>query len=130
MLAEALGSAGDTAGALAALDDAFASLPADRTYLHFYEAEMHRLRGRMLLKGARPNEAAAAFRQALDIARGQGARSLELRAATDLACLWRRLGRQQDARRVLEDVYGWFTEGFETPDLRRAWSVLQETKGG
>jgi predicted ATPase len=70
--------------------------------------------------------ATARFHQALDIARQQQAKSLELRAATSLARLWQSQGKRQDAYDLLTPVYGWFTEGFDTTDLKEAKALLQE----
>jgi hypothetical protein len=74
----------------------------------------------------RPTEAATWFRQALDIARRQQAKSLELRAAISLSRLWQRQGRCSDAFQLLAPIYHWFTEGFDTADLQEA-KVLLET---
>ena len=92
----------------------------------FYEAEVYRLEGERRRRQAVPDEpqAEACFQQALTVARRQEARSLELRAAMSLARLWNEQGRADEARRRLGDVYGWFTEGFDTPDLRRARALL------
>jgi DNA-binding SARP family transcriptional activator/predicted ATPase len=92
------------------------------------EAEIHRLRGDLMIRqdGIGPKDAEACFERALEVARRQEAKSLELRAATSLARLWRAEGRRDDARRLLGDVYAWFTEGFETGDLRDAQAILGE----
>ncbi len=91
-----------------------------------YEAELHRVRGELLLarSPSNPGEAEAAFRDALDVARRQSAKSWELRAATSLARLWQQQGRKQEARELLAPVCDWFTEGFDTKDLRDAKSLL------
>jgi len=70
--------------------------------------------------------AEARLQQALEVARRQHARSWELRAAISLARLWQRQGRRREARELLSAVYGWFTEGFETADLRAASALLEE----
>jgi predicted ATPase len=70
--------------------------------------------------------AAACFQQALDIARHQQAKSLELRAAMSLARLWQHQGKRATARQMLAEVYGWFTEGFDTADLQEARALLDE----
>lgn len=90
------------------------------------EAELHRLKGEAMLHLAITNEAGAeaCFHQALIVSRKQAAKSLELRAAMSMARLWQSQGKLEDARRVLEDVYNWFTEGFATPDLRNARELL------
>ncbi len=71
-------------------------------------------------------EAEECFQQALDIARRQQAKSLELRAAMSLSRLWQHQGKQEEAHHLLSDIYGWFTEGFDTPDLQEARALLQE----
>jgi predicted ATPase len=71
-------------------------------------------------------EAQACFHRALDIARSQQAKSLELRAATSLSRLWQQQGKRNEARQLLAEVYSWFTEGFDTPDLREAKALLDE----
>ena len=119
--AEALRTAGQIPEALEALEEALAICAA--TGECFWEAEIHRLRGEMLpVQG----EAEACFRQAADVARRQGSRSLELRAVTSLARLFREQGRPAEARPSLGDIYGRFTEGFETADLQEAKALLGE----
>jgi predicted ATPase len=92
------------------------------------EAELHRLKGELLLarRASDHANAEAAFREALEVARRQSAKSYELRAATSLARLWQRQGREGDARELLAPVYSWFTEGFDTRDLRDAKALLDE----
>jgi tetratricopeptide (TPR) repeat protein len=94
----------------------------------FYGPEIHRLEGelRRRLAPRAPDDAARCFLRALDLARRRELKSLELRAATSLARLWRDEGRHQDARHALADVYGWFTEGLDTQDLRTAKALLDE----
>src|SRR5262249_6829107 len=94
----------------------------------FWEAEVHRLRGVLLLRqpGAPPAEAETCFQQALNVARRQEAKSLELRAARSLAHLWQQQGKRQEARDLLAPIYGWFTEGFDTADLQDAKALLDE----
>ena len=92
-----------------------------RTEVRLFEAELRRLEGELrLLAGAPEAEAEACFVEALAVARRQEARSFELRAATSLARLWRDQGRRAEAHDLLAPIYGWFTEGFDTPDLRDA----------
>jgi tetratricopeptide (TPR) repeat protein len=96
--------------------------------LGLYGAEIHRVEGelrRRLAPGA-PDDAARCFQRAIAIARDRELRSLELRAATSLARLWRDQGRREDARQALAPVYGWFTEGLDTQDLRKAKALLDE----
>ena len=90
------------------------------------------LRGALLLRqGPRPTweEAEACFRQALAIARQQQAKSWELRAAMRLARLWQQQGKRTEAYALLAPLYGWFTEGFDTPDLQEAQALLEELTG-
>jgi predicted ATPase len=85
----------------------------------WWAAEIARLRGVLLLRqrGTPQAEAEACFRQALDVARRQQAKALELRAAMSLSRLWQQQGKRDEARDLLEPIYGWFTEGFDTPNL-------------
>jgi predicted ATPase len=92
-----------------------------------WDADLHRLDGELLLAlGGAADEAAARYTRALDLARGYGARSYELRAATRLARLWQQQGKCAAARDLLGPVYAWFTEGFDTRDLQGAKTVLAE----
>jgi predicted ATPase len=93
---------------------------------HLSLPEIHRIQGKLLLAGSDGDAAEAAFREALSIARAQQAKSLELRAATSLARLWCGQGRRADAHDLLAPVYGWFTEGFDTLDLKEAKVLLEE----
>jgi predicted ATPase len=94
---------------------------------HFYEAELYRLKGKLLRQKAEmESEAEACFCQALDIAGRQQAKSLELRAALSLSRLWQRQGKRDEARKLLVPDYGWFTEGFDTADLQEAKTLLDE----
>jgi predicted ATPase len=99
-----------------------------RSVKHFGEAEAHRAAGEIAL--ALPErdveKAQACFERALDIARRQRAKSWELRAAMSMARLWRDQGKRDDARDLLAPVYGWFTEGFDTLDLKEAKALLDE----
>jgi predicted ATPase len=94
----------------------------------YYEAELLRLKGELLLGQSpdAPAEAEAQFHDALEIARHQQAKSLELRSAMSLARLWQRQGKEGDARQLLNDVFCWFTEGFDTADLGEARTLLNE----
>lgn len=126
LLAEACGWTGRIDEAFTALDDAFAELR--QTEERWWEAELHRLRGELLRSEAmnRRVEAEACFHTAIEVARGQQAKSLELRAAVSLGRLWRDEGKQIQAHQLLAEVHDWFTEGFGTPDLRAARSLLEE----
>jgi class 3 adenylate cyclase/predicted ATPase len=94
----------------------------------WYEAEVNRIAGEVALKSNEPGsvKATAYFRRALDIARAQQAKSWELRAAMSLACVWRNCGKQHEARDLLAPVYSWFTEGFDTLDLKEAKALLEQ----
>jgi len=127
LLAEALAFAGEIEEALATLDDALtkAAVSGERGW----DAEIHRLRGALTGRLPHPDPAKAedSFRNtALAIARQQGTRGYELRAATSLARLWREQGRREEARELLAPLYDWFTEGFDTADLKAAKALLDE----
>jgi predicted ATPase len=94
----------------------------------WYEIDIHRIAGEIALKSPEPNaaEAEAYFERALAVARQQQAKSWELRAAMSMARLWRSQGKTQQAREQLAPVYGWFTEGFDTLDLKEAKVLLEE----
>jgi predicted ATPase/class 3 adenylate cyclase len=94
----------------------------------WYDADIHRLAGEIVLLSGEPDttKGEAHFERALALAREQQAKSFELRAAMSMARLWRDQGKQREARSLLAPVYGWFTEGFGTPDLREAKALLQE----
>jgi predicted ATPase len=102
---------------------------AAQTGQHIIDVDLHRLDGDLLLAtGGDADEAAARYHRALAIAREQGSRSLELRAATSLARLWRDQGTRAEARDLLAPVYGRFTEGFDTRDLIEAKALLEELR--
>ena len=100
----------------------------DATKERWFEAEVHRTAGEIALKSLEPDaaKAEAYFERALSVARQQQAKSLELRAAMSLARLWRDQGKTVEARDLLAPVYGWFTEGFDTRDLKEAKALLEE----
>jgi adenylate cyclase len=112
--------------ALVAIDEAFAVESDERAF----DAEVHRMKGELLLAKDAPNatEAEKSFRSAMDIARRQKAKSWELRAKTSLARLLRDGGRRDEARKLLSEIYNWFTEGFDTADLKDAKALLDELK--
>jgi predicted ATPase len=151
LLADACQCSGQIEDGLGALEEALVT--ADRHGERFYEAELHRLKGELILQkcreaGAKPvpgelrpdptasrettsraplqGEAEACFQNALAIARRQGAKLLELRAALSLSRLWQQQGQRTAARQLLEEIYGWFTEGFETADLQEAQTLLED----
>jgi predicted ATPase len=100
----------------------------DRGGERTFEAELYRLKGELLLEQGGGEvclqNAETCFQRALEVARRQSAKSWELRAATSLSRLWERQGRKDRARDQLQEVYGWFTEGFDTPDLKEAKALL------
>jgi predicted ATPase len=127
--AETFAACGDAGTALATASDAIEI--ARRSGDVQYEAELVRLCGDQMLSVRADSrdvvdDAERAFVQALEIARGQVAKSLELRAATSLARLWHLRGRTGEARELLAGTYGWFTEGHDTGDLRDAATLLDE----
>jgi len=94
-------------------------------------AELYRLKGELLLaQGAAEIEVEACFLQALDIARQQSAKSWELRATMNLCRLWQQQGKREQARQALADIYGWFTEGFDTHDLQEVKALLDRLAAG
>jgi predicted ATPase len=104
------------------------TLPFAETEERYYEAELHRLRGELLLMRSDADREGAerCFRKAIDIARRQRAKSWELRATTSLARLLRDTDRRDEARSMLAEIYNWFTEGFDTRDLKEAKTLLDE----
>jgi predicted ATPase len=125
LLAEAYGKGGKAAEGLAVLAEALGAV-AD-TGVHFYEPEMHRLKGELLLAGTpeSPVDAESCFRQAITLARRQGAKSWELRAVLSLSRLYHQQGKKNEARQMLAEIYNWFTEGFDTADLKEAKALLE-----
>jgi len=124
LLTEVHGMMRQPEAGLAVLAEALTQV--DTTGERVYESELYRLKGELLLQQSSDNQAEAesCFHHALDIARNQQAKSLELRAATSLARLWQQQGKREEARQLLGDVYGWFTEGFDTADLKDAKALL------
>ena len=116
-----LGQAGE---ALELLKDALASTEANGE--RWWQSELQRLQGRLVVAHGHHDEAEACFRRAIEVSGGQGAKMLELRAATSLARLWRDQGKVQQALELLAPVYAWFTEGFDTRDLKEAKALLEE----
>jgi class 3 adenylate cyclase/predicted ATPase len=102
----------------------------DRTQTRWIQAELHRFEGQLLLAAADPDRTAAedCLRRGLAVAEVQGAKLWELRSATSLARLWRDGGRRRDAHDLLAPIYGWFTEGFDTPDLEEARALLDSLR--
>jgi predicted ATPase len=152
ILAEAYGRGGQAKEGLLMLNQALAGV--DQDTVRHYEAELHRLKGELSLQQALQRgdtrtistetsmvagaerggtrhaspprtEAEICFRHALNIARRQSAKSLELRAAMSLSRLWQQEGKSAEARQMLVEIYGWFTEGFDTRDLQEAKALLE-----
>lgn len=115
--------AGDVEAGLAAAAEALAFM--QRTGEHFAESDLQRLQGELFLLRGDVGAAEASFRQAIEIARRQQARLWELRAATSLSRLWLRQGRAAEARQSLAELYAWFSEGWELPDLQEARALLE-----
>jgi predicted ATPase len=130
LLAEAYGTLGEPEAGLTALAEALTL--AETTGERWYEPELYRLKGALLLQRNSDNQAEAevSFQHALAIARNQQAKSFELRTATSLARLWQQQGRRQEAHDLLAPVYNWFTEGFDTLDLKDAKALLEELTEG
>jgi predicted ATPase len=124
-LATAYAELGQLADAWRCIDDAMAKV--ERTKEKWCEAEVHRVAGEIALKSPAPGteKAEAYFERALAVARQQQTKSWELRAAMSMARLWRDQGKRDEARAPLAPVYGWFTEGFDTRDLKEAKELLK-----
>ncbi|MGD9049171.1 MAG: hypothetical protein PVF77_14030, partial [Anaerolineae bacterium] len=123
-LAGALGEAGKPGEGLATLGAALAMV--EETDERYCESDLHRLRAELLLLQGDEVEAEASLQLAIEVARRQEAKSWELRAITSLVRLWQRQGKVAEARQVLAGIYGWFSEGFDTPDLKEARELLEE----
>jgi tetratricopeptide (TPR) repeat protein len=141
VLAQAYGTTGQPKEGLHVLGEALAVVHDNAE--GFYEAELYRLKGELLLQSGAEclesdaatthsapctldvEEAEACFHQAISLARRQSAKSLELRAVMSLCCLWQHQGKQAVARQILAEIYSWFTEGFHTPDLQKAKALLE-----
>jgi len=123
-LADALARQGEYEAALTAAREAIKA--QEQTGRRWLKAELHRLEGIALVGLNRLDEGQYALEEALRVARRQAAKAYELRAAASLARLRRDQGRHAEARDLLAPVYGWFTEGFGTPDLKEAKALLDE----
>jgi tetratricopeptide (TPR) repeat protein len=119
LLADAYKTAGRTEEGLTALDEAVAI--TKQTHEGYVEAELYRLKGEFQID---PAEAESCFHQAIEIARRQQAKSFELRAVVSLTKLYQKQGRHAVARDILAEIHGWFTEGFDTADLKEARELL------
>ncbi len=125
LLAEAYVARGETDQAVHVLENALQLI--ERTHEQMWEAGVHIVLGKTLLAqdDQNPQKGEASLQRAIRAAGRQGAKYLELRAATSIARLWQSQGKQQDARDLLTPIYGWFTEGFDTADLKEAKAVLE-----
>ena len=126
-LAEAQAKAGQPEEGFTTLTEALALV--EETDERYCEAELYRLRAELLLMQGDEVEAEISVLKAIEVARRQQAKSWELRATVSLARLWQRQGRVDEARQMLAEVYGWFTEGFDTPDLMEAKMLIEELAG-
>jgi predicted ATPase len=126
VLADVYGHLRHPADGLQALTEAHTLIEQQEE--RWWEAEVHRLRGVLLLRqpGTPPAEAETWLQRALDVAHRQEAKSLELRAAMSLSRLWQQQGKRAEAYDLLAPIYGWFIEGFETADLQEAKALLEE----
>ena len=127
IIAEAYGEAGEAQSGLTAVNEGLAM--AETTGVVYYLAELNRVRGELLLLhhgDSAAEDAGICFRAAFRIAQQQEAKSWELRAAISLGRLAQRQGTGAEARELLGGVYGWFTEGFDTADLKEAKALLEE----
>ena len=134
LLSKTYQEAGETASALSLWSEAESAMGSFGE--RWYEAELYRLKGDLLRSShardpndCSDNEIAACFLEAMNVARRQNARLWELRAATSLARLWRNQGKRTEAHDLLAPIYGWFTEGFDTRDLKEAKALLEELVG-
>jgi predicted ATPase len=124
LLAKACEIAGQIDEGLTLLDDGLQIV--DRTGERLFAAELYRHKGQLLLRQGQSEAAEELYRKALSIAEAQEAKLWELRAGVSLARLWGEQGRRVEARDLLAPVYGWFTEGFDTADLKAAKALLDE----
>jgi len=127
LLAAAYEISGQIEEAVAQLDDALQIVK--RTGERWFEAELHRHKGQLLLRLGHTEQAEDLYRKAFGVAKELQAKLWELRAAASLARLHRDQRRQVEAHNLLAPVYGWFTEGFDTPDLKEAKALLEELNG-
>jgi predicted ATPase len=132
LLADAQQTVGQTMEGLNTVAEALAAVEKNGERL--FEAELYRIKGQLSLQskqvkasqGKSIEDAESSFLKAIEVARRQQAKSLELRASTSLSRLWLQQGRKQQARGLLAEIYGWFTEGFDTSDLKEAKALLEE----
>jgi predicted ATPase len=115
---------GESKAGIETIDEAFGLIA--ETNERWNEAELHLRKGELLLQLSEAEGAETSFQRALEVAREQNTKLWELRAATSLAQYWRERGRHNVARDILAPIYSWFTEGFETSDLKSAETLLNE----
>jgi len=130
LLVEAYVAAGQTEAGLSKVADSLALV--EKGGFRFYEAELRRLHGELLLMQPDPNasEAETCIQQALDLAHEQQSKSLELRAAISLSRLWIQQDKKVEAYKLLNEIYGWFSEGFNTADLKEARALMDDLSQG
>jgi predicted ATPase len=126
VLAEGLALSGDLAGGLSLIEESLIQIARPGWEERWHLAEVLRLKGWMLQQQAKLDAAEENYLASLDVAREQQAKSWELRTSTSLALLWQKQGKCDDANRLLSPIYNWFTEGFETKDLKEAKALLAE----
>jgi len=125
MLAEAYKRAGHIEDGLATIEESLALM--EKTGQRYFDAELHRIKGELLrMKDRDESEVESLFERAIDVARKQKAKSLELRATMSLARLWQKQGKEKEAHKRLAEIYNWFTEGFDTQDLKDAKALIEE----
>src|SRR5262249_16962603 len=130
LLADVHGTIGEPEAGLTVLTEALTF--AETTGERWCESEIYRLKGELLFQQSSDNQADAetCFHHAIAIALNQQAKSFELRTTTSLARLWQRQGKRKEAYNLLAPVYNWFTEGFDTADLKDAKALLEELEDG
>jgi predicted ATPase len=126
MLATAYANLGRTVEAMNCLAEAAQII--EKTNARSYEVELHRIQGKLLNAAGERSAAEQSYRRALAVAGRQSAKLFELLTATDLARFWSDQGKRNEAHDLLAPVYGWFTEGFDTPVLRHAKALLDELR--
>jgi predicted ATPase len=126
LLAKAYLKAGQMERGLNAMAETLARV--HKTGISYYEPELHRIKGELLLRQsvATGEDPEACFKQAIEISRRQSEKSLELRAVMSLSRLLQQQGKKEEARQLLSEIYGWFTEGFDTADLKEAKVLLED----
>jgi adenylate cyclase len=125
-IAEARGKIGRPEKGLNTLDKAIALV--EKTNERYCEAEIYRTQGELLLLQDKEAETEISLQKAIEVARCQQAKSWELRASLDLARLWQGQGKKTQAQKMLSEIYNWFTEGFDTPDLKEAKALLDDLR--